>query len=350
MPSRWKSSITKFLLFLSWAYFGLLFGWGIANRLWGDGFWWLFLLNVFAIYLFAPSPLLILGGFYTRRKSVWIPALLACGWAIFLYGSLFLPPSGPVPEGQSLTVMTYNVLGYNQRIEPVIESFRDSDADVIAIYELNLPLAAALRESLSDVYPHQILDPQQGVKGAGVISRFRLEPTGEKLPGKWMGEPQILKLDLNGTQITILHAHPFASKLSSPARMQQIIQARGQQAKTIQEYAQSHPGPLIVPMDLNATPQNSPYKIITRVLEDSWLEAGWGLGHTFPGADSPGSSRPHLAGIAVPMWLIRIDYIFHSRHFVATDARYGPWDGNSDHAPVMATLILKAEGIEEKAE
>jgi hypothetical protein len=43
------------------------------------------------------------------------------------------------------------------------------------------------------------------------------------------------------------------------------------------------------------------------------------------------------------MWVLRIDYIFHSRHWQARSARIGPWDGVSDHRPVIATLVLTAD-------
>ena len=43
----------------------------------------------------------------------------------------------------------------------------------------------------------------------------------------------------------------------------------------------------------------------------------------------------------VPRWLIRIDYVFHSRHWRAVSARNGRIDGKSDHRPVIATLVLK---------
>ncbi|MCP4105920.1 MAG: hypothetical protein GY749_10350 [Desulfobacteraceae bacterium] len=73
----------------------------------------------------------------------------------------------------------------------------------------------------------------------------------------------------------------------------------------------------------------------------SWHNAGTGFGHTFPGAASDGSARPVIVGIPAPKWLVRIDYIFHSEHWQTIAARTGPWDGCSDHRPVMATLALK---------
>jgi endonuclease/exonuclease/phosphatase (EEP) superfamily protein YafD len=95
-----------------------------------------------------------------------------------------------------------------------------------------------------------------------------------------------------------------------------------------------------VTTDFNACDQSTAYAIVTRVLGDAWREAGWGFGHTFPGALSPGSSRPIILGLPVPMWLLRIDYILHSRDWRTHWARIGPWDGVSDHRPVLARLVL----------
>jgi endonuclease/exonuclease/phosphatase (EEP) superfamily protein YafD len=73
-------------------------------------------------------------------------------------------------------------------------------------------------------------------------------------------------------------------------------------------------------------------------LIDSWKEVGFGLGHTFPGSDVPGSSRPYLWGVPVPMWLARIDYVFHTSDLQAVSARMASFDGASDHRGVIAVL------------
>ena len=93
--------------------------------------------------------------------------------------------------------------------------------------------------------------------------------------------------------------------------------------------------------DFNATAESAAYATVTNVLADAWREAGWGPGHTFPGADSPGSSRHRIAGILIPKWLLRIDYVFHSFHWQTLKAWIGPWDDVSDHRPVMVRLALK---------
>lgn len=54
-----------------------------------------------------------------------------------------------------------------------------------------------------------------------------------------------------------------------------------------------------------------------------------------------GGSRPVVLGIPLPMWLVRIDYIFHSDAFVAIEAQLGADDAGSDHRPVVATFSLR---------
>jgi endonuclease/exonuclease/phosphatase (EEP) superfamily protein YafD len=100
-----------------------------------------------------------------------------------------------------------------------------------------------------------------------------------------------------------------------------------------------NPGPLIAPVDFNATDRNTAYRMIVSELSDSWREVGWGFGHTFPGSNGFGS-RFHFMGVPLPRWLLRIDYVFHSEHWQAESAVVGPWDGVSDHRPVVVTLRL----------
>ena len=342
MPFGWKFSLLNSLLLLAWAYLALLFGWGAAQSLFGDGRGWLFLLNVAAVYLFIPAPIVLLLGACSRRWSICALALIACCWWGVLFGKLYLPRSVPPAEGVAINVMTYNLLYTNQQITAIVAAIDASEADLVALYELHPLHSSAIQRSLTEEFPYQLLDPQ-GIDGAGVISRYPLKLTGETLPGTWIGEPRIYEMDVAGQTITIVCAHPYASHVEMPWKTAPRLAERDRSIDSIVKFARSHKGPLIVPLDLNTTPLNAAYKNMTSVLTDSWQAAGYGIGHTFPGAASPGSSRPRFAGILMPMWMIRIDYVFHSHHFITTEALLAPWDGYSDHRPVMARLVLKAK-------
>jgi endonuclease/exonuclease/phosphatase (EEP) superfamily protein YafD len=318
---------------MSYLYFAGLAAWLLAYLVFGDRWGLLFAVNSFAVYLFAPLPVAAVIGLAAGHKPLWLAAAgAALVWAAF-FGRYFIPRfSTAHAGGPTLRVMTTNVLGFNTQVEGLVAALRASQADIIAFQELNPLQAAAIERDLSVDYPYQVLDPQVGYSGSGVISRYPLAPTGESLPGPWIGRPHVLRVEVPGQPVTFIRFHAQSGL--------RRVADREQAAAVLAAYAAGHAGPLIVVGDLNATGLSIAHRLITRELHDAWEARGRGLGHTFPGAASPGSSRPRIYGILVPMWLIRIDYVFYSDHFSALSAEIGPWDGTSDHRPVVADLAL----------
>lgn len=329
-----------------WIYlyvFGL-FGWFAAQRRFGDRWWWLFLLNTIAAYLFLPLPLALLGALALGRGDTWLLSGAALALGAHLYGELFVPrPRQAHAGGRALTVMTFNLLGFHADTAATIAALRRSQADVIALQELNGQVAEAIERDLGDRYPYQVLQPQQGASGMGTISRYPLRRTGETLPGRWIGPPQILELDFGGTPVTLINVHTISIVLDSEglqADIERSAREREREAGQIAGFAAENRGPLIVLGDFNTGELSAAYRALTARLRDSWRERGSGLGHTFPGGDTPENGRPSVAGIAVPMWLARIDYVFHSDDWSTAAARIGEWDGRSDHRPVVVELTL----------
>lgn len=329
------------ILVPAWCYLVGLGGWFAANRVLGDRWWWLFLVNALALYLFVPLPLLAIVAAVARQRALWVGVAVATALFLFLYGGLWFPrPARAIPVGPAITVMTYNVLGFNDCPACVVATIRASGADLVTLQELSPSVAAAIRGDLRDEYPYQVLDPQQQVFGVGAISRLPLRATGETLPGTWVGRPQVLALTLDGTQVLVVNAHPFATGPSDPATIEWTVRERYRQAQTLVAFAQTHPGPLLYPSDGNTSDQNDAYRMLAVAWHDSWREVGYGFGHTYPGADFSGTKRFQISWLTVPQWLVRIDYIWHSAHWQAVEARIGPWDGHSDHRPTIARLVL----------
>jgi endonuclease/exonuclease/phosphatase (EEP) superfamily protein YafD len=332
------------LTLLVYIYFICLYGWISWHTFFGDRWGWLFLLNSLAVYLFLPLPGVLLIGLWLRRGEIWLGSGVALVLGAYLYGGLFLPKLPPAQAGgKTLTVMSYNILGFNEQSEAVVAAIRVARADVVALQELNPAVAEAIQQTLTSEYPYQALQPQPGITGLGVISRYPLHPTGQTLPGAWIGPPQILTLSFEDTAVTLINFHSVSVNFEgwgSGPKVERAVRERERQAQTLAHLAAVQPGPLIVLGDFNTSEQSTAYRLATKVLTDAWREAGYGLGHTFPGAVSPGSARPVIAGIPVPMWLVRIDYVFHSDQWQAASAWLGPWDGVSDHRPVVARLTL----------
>ncbi len=213
MKERLSKIFKRYAVALSWVYFTILFGWLVLYLLSGDHFSYFGLMNNLAVYLFFPLPLFGLIAIYHTPEGIDLGHDFGCssfrvvlGWS--LYTALKQSKTGnPQPV---LTVMTYNVLGMHGFIEPTIGVIRSENADVIFLQELTPDLAQAMQDELADLYPFQILDPQPGVWGMGLLSRYPLIDTGEHLPLDWIGTPQILKMDFEGRTVTLVNFHTFA--------------------------------------------------------------------------------------------------------------------------------------------
>lgn len=302
----------------------------------GDRTTLLFAINSLLLYAFVPLPLIGLMAVAFRRISfVAITVIGVLVWSGF-WGDLFLPRYEAAPAKRRLIVLSYNALGFNLDAADTVHVVEDSSADLIALQELNPETATVIDRELHAAYPYRWLEPRVGVTGGGILSKHpftRARP--DTLPGTWVGTPMVAVVDFQGTPLTFIRFHA----VSGPA----LFRQREQQARALAMLAQSRRGPLIVAGDLNATDQNRAYTIIAEHLRDAWRHAGWGFGHTFPGQPTPrfGGSRPVILGVPVPMWLVRIDYVFHSQELEAVDARLAAYDGASDHRGVIATLALR---------
>ncbi len=334
-----KHTIARYLVAANWVYFTLLFGWLALSAFTGDRLALVALANLLAVYLFLPLPLALLSAWYSRRVKLWAFSLAALLVFLWQWGGLFLPPLSAAPTSPALRVLTFNALGYAAQPEPQLAMIRGEDADVVLLQELNPALAALLASDLAEQYPYQVLDPQPGVHGMGVLSKYPLSPAGEILPLDWVGEPQVLEMAWQGQQIALVNFHMIPSTLGTLPILDEQSRYRQAQAQAIVELARRR-GPLIAAGDANTSPTSQAYRILAGPLHDAWADAGFGLGHTFPGSDGPGSSRPSLAGIAAPMWLARIDYIFASPQWRVYTASAAPFDGVSDHRGVVAEFVL----------
>lgn len=342
MKQRILPFLARWSVAVSWVYYTGLFGWAFFYFLTSDRYGVVALLNSLAVYLFLPLPLVLPIALLVRRRELW--AGLGAGAAIFLWlwGGYFIPRTLPAHAAgaPSLTVMTYNALGLHARIEPVLDVIRAENADVVCLQEVNTPLAAAIRAQLAGDYPYQYLDPVDDVRGMGTISKYPIGVKTGEMPFEWVGVPELFTLDWNGRNVTLINFHMFPPGLGTPEAMDYNNRTREMQALVLAETARmaAASGPVIACGDANTTPLSDAYRAITRDLKDSWQEAGFGFGHTFPGSDIPGSARPRIYGHPVPQWLARIDYVFHSDHLTAVEARLAEFDGVSDHRGVVVRL------------
>ncbi|MBN2500781.1 MAG: endonuclease/exonuclease/phosphatase family protein [Anaerolineales bacterium] len=349
MDNKYETTLQKFAAVLGWVYLVGLCLWLGLYLIFGDDIGYLGLINSFAFYYFLPAFIFAILAFLMRRWSLLAVSGAAVVVFLWFWGALFLPRlPRPTVAGETLKVMTYNVEGVvrNRSGDPrnIVDSILHEDPDIVMMQEFTHATARTVRRELSEQYPYQILAPTWDVYGKGVISKYPLTNTGDTLPGNWKGTPQILTLDWQGQEITVINYHFNKSAPGSIAEVDATFANRENLAQILAEAAIQYgeKRPVIATGDSNITPLGEAYKTIHAELQDAWLEAGFGLGHTYP-ADEFGRNALFSVkwGLPIPQKLIRIDYIFVSDDWVVVNAVRPRNRGGSDHLPVVAEIGLK---------
>lgn len=338
-----KSTLFRITHYIIWVYFILLFTWLVTYLFFGDTFPYLGIVNLIAVYFFLLLPVAFFVALIIRRLELWMAFFAGLLAFILLWGEYFLPFGQSRPDSEpQLTVMTYNVLANHAEVDPVIDTILAEDPDIVLIQELNNNLAAAVQSNLSFHYPYQVLAPQNNPRGIGTISKYPLKVVDWEAEHEWISPLQVLDMIWNGRTVRVVnfHMHP-TTKIAPREALANEFRLREGQARDLIQISQAG-YPTILGGDANAAPLNQAYKILTSKYTDAWRVAGYGLGHTFPSPHIAGElERNSVAGIELPPWIVRIDYILYSPHWNAHSAWLATPDGVSDHIGVLASLSIK---------
>jgi vancomycin resistance protein VanJ len=236
-----------------------------------------------------------------------------------------------VPE-TDLTVLTYNTGLGLASIDRLAEALLAADADIVGLQELDASLAN-LGEALRSAYPYQSLHPL-GIPGKGLLSRYPLH--GARLLPLIPGRPDLRAIvEAPAGPVDVFVAHPPPLRISR-GRWQENAGA----ARQIQALAEAASAgePAILLGDFNRLRSQQAYRRLRAAgLIDAFDAAGQGWGGTLPTRFFGWAQRGHLVG-AIPLPpLLRVDYVWHTRHFTTVASWTGPHAG-SDHLPVIARL------------
>lgn len=295
------------------------------------------LASTFNLYLFlAALPLVVCLILLRTRAAMAILLLLA---VLFLVTHPVLPQVAAVlptkSGGPTVSTMTFN-LGLSLTSPDLLaQTITAAQADIVAVQEMTAQSAAVLAAELAADYPYQIIDPAVGSTGLlsklPIVNYQWLNPPG--------GRPFLhVIVDQNGTEWHIFAVHFFPPGIiwSESRRLPRgIIESdlEGEVAYMLQQ-VEGVSKPVVVLGDFNMSDQSRAYAAITAFLQDSFRQAGFGLGRTFP-------NNFRLAGVRLPFPLLRIDYVFHSSHLETTAATVNCFEGQSDHCAVLTVLSAK---------
>ncbi len=309
-----------------------------------DRWWWLFVANSLAPVLFMPLPVALLLAWLTRRRRMFVGLLVPVAVAAFLWVGTFLPghAAGPavLNRESTITVMTFNIEAGNRDLDDLEDAILSSGAQLVALQELNEDVGVALAERLKATHPYADLAPCPpcGDWGSlGVLSAYPLEPVAGDLGGPSARNPQLTLLHHPKGDILVVNVHNFSTPRFPqiwPEEITRAIVSREAVAAALAELARNSATPVLAVGDFNTTERSGAYRTITQVLEDSWRALGFGFGSTFHGGAPEGSP----SRLSLPNWLLRIDYIFHSRDLTTVSVKVAPWRHASDHRPVTAVI------------
>jgi vancomycin resistance protein VanJ len=275
--------------------------------------------------LIFSAPMLILTGLARRKWLLFLLAIPTLTIA-FTFAPLFLPNRQTTlpSNGFSLKIMSYNLHGI-KKINGIMEVIRKEKPDILLIQEYSPALVSRSFHGLDNLYPELYVDKTSKYFGQAIFSRYPLKQVSAELD---KGRIQKILIETPAGQIAIWNVHPIPPYLIPPE------QYDAQMSSLVADIAKTK-GPLIVAGDFNATDQSETYRMINNYLKDSYWEAGWGFGFSYP-------APPYTfmdSGIQIgPLW--RIDHIFHSQDFIAISAHTLSKSGGSDHFPIVAEFSM----------
>jgi vancomycin resistance protein VanJ len=298
--------------------------------------WFVQLAAVFAPWLYLPLPALAVFALLGRQRHALVVLVLPLVFFVAQFGPRFAPQPAPA-ERSTLRVMTWNTLFHNADVHAALDVIRAQNPDVLALQELGTDMAPGLAEALATSYPYQALWPRSNPDGFGIFTRYPIVRAEE--PALGVNECRCQRVDLvvDGVVVTLFNVHPHIPSLRAarlgplPVPADFSTEHQNPSFQALLRQLEQTVTPVVIAGDLNTTDQQPNYRLLRSRLTDSFGEAGFGFGFTFPyrGRIGPAPAFP----------VVRLDYILHDGAW-RTDAAWTGAGAGSDHGFVVADLTL----------
>lgn len=300
----------------------------------GDSFPWLAVVNMFSPFLFLPLPLFFIISLLMRSwvLVVWQSVLVLI--AVLWFGPSFIPKEAIQPRTEPVSVVSFNIYPRNRNLEAMVAWLQAQRADIVFLQDLGNHWRSNELNDLIALFPYSELSTVG--QGKLLLSQFPLRDVELiDLSANGVPDTQRALVDVEGQTIALYNVH-----LENPSvRLEDLDgtsivdlfssyddTVRNEQISKLLIRLSTEVHPHIVAGDFNTSSFSAKYYEISQSLGDTFEARGTGLGFTWSAIGR------------IPL-LLRLDYIWHSRHFRAVFAQVGPSLG-SDHLPVRADLEL----------
>jgi endonuclease/exonuclease/phosphatase (EEP) superfamily protein YafD len=212
----------------------------------------------------------------------------------------------PSPSETRLAIMSWNLEVDSKTPQDVVDGILDVRQplrpQVVALQELTPDVAAALEASaeIDQRFPYRILEARDDVRGMGILSSVPL------VEGVYGAFPMLLTAGLvmpDGSRLDLVNAHPLPPRISTvagvPVGLDTIL--RDQELRYVRmavDRAEDQERVLLVG-DLNTTPFEPGFAIVTDGLQDLHAQVASGTGFTW---------RPAILE-RLSAGLLRIDHV-----------------------------------------
>ncbi len=238
--------------------------------------------------------------------------------------------SGTV-DGREIQIVTWNVQTGSDP-DAVVAVLREHPADLVGLQELTPDVAAAIEADpwLSTHYPFRSIEPRDGVKGIGLLSRWEIASA------RFADQPsrQVATLSIDGRTLDVVNAHPLHARMAVGPRGIPIDYdpaERDSELRRIRDVIDARLAAganLLVIGDFNTAPTEPAFAPLIAGLHDAHAEVGFGPGWTY-------GSR----FLEFEVGLLRIDLALGGPGVIPVsidDDCAGP----SDHCLVAATFVI----------
>jgi endonuclease/exonuclease/phosphatase (EEP) superfamily protein YafD len=236
----------------------------------------------------------------------------------------YLPRGRVVVEGETIRVMTANLLHANRRPGPLAAEIAGADADVILLQEYTFEWHERLRPVLAETHAHSRYVRREDSFGIAIYSRRPfVGHVDVQVP---LGEPDMVPqaravIEIAGRLVAFYNVHLL------PARTLEYTIEQRHQFGDLLRLLTAEEVPVVLCGDFNFTEASAFADALRRRgLVDAHEPGGGGRGATWPVM----SFFRALPGI-------RLDHVYLSEELTSTAARTGVGTG-SDHRPVVAEV------------
>ena len=312
---------------LSWAAAGVSAAFVLG--LLGRQHWLLDLLSHFRVQYAAALAACGLGLWLLRRRRRAVAALAA---ALGVAATVLMHAGAPLPAAQAVTPAfhvqaaspAFRFVTFNQRMgnpgaAAIGAWLESSQADVVALQELDTPLAVQQLAAALPSYPH--VQARFGLwSDVTFFSRWPIVSAQDVELSPGGARALLVRIDWRGQPLTLLGVHLHWPMGAHNSRQ------RDAALQALAALAQAVPGPLLIGGDFNITPWSPVFGAALQASPLADCARGQGLLHSWPTFLAPAS--------------IRIDHCLASPHWRVQQVSAGPALG-SDHRPMLNQLELK---------